>query len=106
MVPRSSVEYLSRPRKRTFTSPVILSPLRIQTESVFCAPATAAPDVRHRPARHRRTSVRERDASARLRTPPAGAMRSVNPRWVRNRIPKQLLVGSTAQQVNLRYVVA
>jgi hypothetical protein len=39
MVPRSSVEYLSSARAMDFTSPVIRSPLRIQTESVFCASA-------------------------------------------------------------------
>src|SRR3954471_4211670 len=39
MVPRSSVEYLSSARESDFTSPVIRSPFRIHTESVFCASA-------------------------------------------------------------------
>src|SRR3954463_9489672 len=49
MVPRSSVEYLSNPRESDFTSPVIRSPFRIQTES-FCASAVAAPRRRKSPA--------------------------------------------------------
>src|SRR5688572_23887108 len=50
MVPRSSVEYLRRARKRDFTSPVIRSPFRNHTESVFCPSATPAASTKQRPA--------------------------------------------------------
>src|SRR4030095_5328666 len=60
MVPRSSVEYLSRARKRDFTSPVIRSPFRNHTESVFCPSATPATSTRQRPASSMRTKARSR----------------------------------------------
>src|SRR5215207_2624031 len=60
MVPRSLVEYLSSARERDFTSPVMRSPLRIQTESVFCASATPAPNTRQRPANLMCTKARSR----------------------------------------------
>ncbi len=57
MVPRSSVEYLSRPRRSDLTSPVIRSPFRIQTESVFCASAVPAARRRHSPTSVMRMST-------------------------------------------------
>src|SRR5262245_42085066 len=54
MVPRSSVEYVRSARAMDFTSPVIRSPFRIQTESVFCAVAVVADDIASsEPAVHR-----------------------------------------------------
>src|SRR5215204_1378490 len=52
MVPRSSVEYLSSAWRSDFTSPVIRSPVRIHTESVFCASAVLAENSRIRTDHH------------------------------------------------------
>src|SRR6185436_655414 len=60
MVPRSSVEYLSRARKRDFTSPVIRSPFRNHTESVFCPSASPAASTKQRPASFMCTQGRSR----------------------------------------------
>src|SRR4051794_19379290 len=61
MVPRSSVEYLRRARDSALTSPVMRSPLRIHTESVFCASA-AAPTRSDKPPSNRRAKVLETKA--------------------------------------------